>query len=278
MLIGRIREHVATHNWFAVAIDLVIATLAVFIGIQVSNWNDERVEKARAQDYRDRLVGELDFNARQYALQAAYYQQAKEYGLRALADLDGSKPMADRDFLIAAYQLTQTDTTKAKTGVYGEMAASGLTDRLGDNETQDLASDFYLTAEVVQRLLESIFPYRTLLREVMPYDVQIAIRETCGDRDVHYQGRLVGIRLVVPCPLRLDPATASAAARAVRATPDLRRQMTRYIASLDEKLDNLERAHQQAEAFRQRLLKPSLRPGSLTESTLFVIGTRIRAA
>ena len=54
--------------------------------------------------------------------------------------------------------------------------------------------------------------------------------------------------------------------------------MTRYVASLDEKLDNLERAHQQAEAFRQRLLKPSLRPGSLTESTLFVIGTRIRAA
>lgn len=259
MVIRRIRGHVAAQNWFAVAIDVMIVVLGVFLGTQVSNWNGERVEAARAHDYRARLVGELDFNARQYALQAAYYQQAKDYGLQALADLDGSKPMPDGDFLIAAYQLTQTDTTKAKTGVYDEMAASGLTDRLGDNETQDLASDFYLTAEVVQRVIETILPYRTLLREVMPYEVQIAIRTTCGDRNVRYAGRLVGIRLVVPCPLRFDPVTASVAARAVRATPDLHRQLTRYIASLDEKLDNLKLANEQAEAFRQRLLKASHR-------------------
>lgn len=220
--------------------------LGVLIAAQVSNWNGERIEAARAQDYRDRLVGELDFNARQYALQAAYYQQARDYGLQALADLDGSKPLPDRDFLIAAYQLTQTDTTKTKTGVYEEMAATGLTDRLGDNETQALASDFYLTVEVVQRLLESILPYRTLLREVMPYEIQIAIRKTCGDRDVYHEGRLVGIKLVVPCPQRFDPAATSAAARAVRSAPDVRRQMTRYIASLDEKLDNLGPAHEQA--------------------------------
>lgn len=262
MVIRRIREHVAAQNWFAVGIDLAIVVLGVLIATQVSNWNGERIEAARAQDYRNRLVDELDFNARQYALQAAYYEQAKKYGLQALADLDGSIPLPDREFLIAAYQLTQTDTTKAKTGVYAEMAASGLTDRLGDNETQGLASDFYLTAEVVQRLLESILPYRTSLREVMPYEVQITIRTICGDREVHFGGRIVGIKLVVPCPLRFDPAIASTAARTVRSTPDLRRQMTRYIASLDEKLDNLRLAHEQAEAFRKRLLKASPRPAT----------------
>ena len=255
MVVRRIREHVSTHNWFAVAVDVVIVVVGVFLGQQVSNWNDERLEAKKAEDYRARLVDELDFNARQYELQAVYYQDAKDYGLKVLADLAGSKPLSDRDFVIAAYQLTQTDTTQAKTGVFGEMASNGLTDRLGDTETQERASDFYLTAEVTQRVIESILPYRSLLREVMPYDIQIAIRRECGDRNVFYEKRLVGIQLVVPCPLSLDPGQASAAARRIRQTPDLERQVTRYVASLDEKLDNLKLARDQARRFRRRLLE-----------------------
>jgi hypothetical protein len=254
MVVRRFREHIADHNWFAVAVDVGIVVLGVFLGTQVSNWNEARLDSARAEDYRTRLAAELDFDARQYALQAAYYRQAKEYGLRALADLDGSKPLSDRDFLIAAYQLTQTDSTRAKTGVYEEMAARGLTTHLGDAETQDRASDFYLTVEVTQRVIETILPYRTLLREVMPYEIQIVIRKECGDRNVYYNGRLVGIRLVVPCPVKFDQAAASRAARIVRATPDIRQQMTRYVASIDEKQDNLTLAQAQAKAFRGRLL------------------------
>jgi hypothetical protein len=254
MVIRRFREHVADQNWFAVLIDVGIVVLGVFLGTQVSNWNADRLETRRAEELRLRLIEELDFNARQYALQNAYYRQAKAYGLQALADLNGTKPLPDQEFVIAAYQVTQTDTTKPKTGVFDEMTASWLTTRLGGPETQNMASDFYLTVDVTERVIEAIFPYRTLLREVMPYDVQIAIRTTCGDRNVFYQGRLVGIRLVVPCPLRLDPATTATAAGIVRSTPNIRREMTRYIASLDEKLDNLELAHRQAEGFRKRLI------------------------
>jgi len=254
MVIRRIREHVTAHDWFAVAVDVGIVVLGVFLGTQVSNWNANRLEASRADDLRARLIHELDFNARQYALQSAYYRQAKSYGLQALADLDGTKELPDQELVIAAYQLTQTDTTNPKTGVFDELTAAGLTDRLGDAETQDVASDFYLSAEVTQRVIETIVPYRTLLREVMPYEVQIAVRTTCGDRNVFYKGRLVGIRLVVPCPLRLHHEAAASAARIVRSTPNIHREMTRYIASLDEKLDNLELTHSQAEGFRKRLV------------------------
>ena len=253
MVVRRIREHVATHNWFAVGVDVVIVVLGVFLGTQVNNWNEARLEAARADEYRARLVQELDFDARQYGLQADYYRQAKAYGLQALGALDGSKPLSDRDFVIAAYQLTQVDTTKAKTGVFAEMAANGLVDHLGDDETQQLASDFYLSVEAAQRSLEDIFPYRTLLREVMPYSLQLRIRTDCGDRPVYHQGRLVGIRTVVPCPMQIAPGEASEIAAAVKAAPDLKLQMTRYVASLDEKLDTLDIAQQQAGQLRDRL-------------------------
>ena len=254
MVVRRIREHVATHNWFAVGIDVAIVVLGVFLGTQVNNWNEARLESDRAEQYRARLITELDFDARQYAVQAAYYRQAKEYGLQALAALKERQRLTDRDFVIAAYQLTQTDTTQAKTGVFDEMVANGLVDHLGGDEIQQMASDFYLSVEVAQRSNEATYPYRTLLREAMPYDIQARIRRDCGDRNVFYRGRIVGVRVVVPCPMTIAPAEAAEAAAAVRAMPDVHRQMTRYISSIDEKLDNLEFAQGQAADFRDRLI------------------------
>ncbi|GAA4710620.1 hypothetical protein H9L13_01910 [Sphingomonas lutea] len=252
MVIRRIREHAAAQNWFAVGIDLAIVVAGVFLGTQVNNWNEERIENDRGRDYLARLITELDFDARQYALQIAYYRQVRTYGLQALSALDGA-PVSDRDFVIAAYQLTQTDTTKAKTGVFDEMAANGLGEHLGDDETQQLASDFYLSVEVAQRTNETIYPYRTLLRETMPYAVQTRVRRECGDRNVFYQKRVVGIQLVVPCPMAMTVEEAADAAAAVKAAPEIRRQMVRYIASIDEKLDNLEFVGAQAVQFRDRL-------------------------
>ena len=45
MLLRRITEHLKAQNWFA--IDFVIVVLGVFVGIQVSNWNEARQEAAR---------------------------------------------------------------------------------------------------------------------------------------------------------------------------------------------------------------------------------------
>ena len=42
MRLRRITEHVKTQNWFAVGLDFVIVVGGVFIGIQVSNWNEAR--------------------------------------------------------------------------------------------------------------------------------------------------------------------------------------------------------------------------------------------
>ena len=46
MLLRRISEHVKTQNWTAVALDFVIVVAGVFMGIQVSNWNDARQTRA----------------------------------------------------------------------------------------------------------------------------------------------------------------------------------------------------------------------------------------
>lgn len=43
MLLRRVMEHVRTQNWTAVFLDFVIVIVGVCIGIQIANWNNERL-------------------------------------------------------------------------------------------------------------------------------------------------------------------------------------------------------------------------------------------
>lgn len=54
MLFRRITKHIKEQNWTAVTLDFVIVVIGVVIGIQVSNWNEERVA---SQERAEQLVG-----------------------------------------------------------------------------------------------------------------------------------------------------------------------------------------------------------------------------
>lgn len=58
MSLRRVAEHVKAQNWTAVALDFVIVVVGVFIGLQVSNWNAARGERALERVYLQRLHDE----------------------------------------------------------------------------------------------------------------------------------------------------------------------------------------------------------------------------
>lgn len=45
MLLRRVTQHIQNQNWFAVFIDFMIVVVGVFIGIQVANWNEARIDR-----------------------------------------------------------------------------------------------------------------------------------------------------------------------------------------------------------------------------------------
>ena len=55
MILRRITQHVKDQNWFAVGLDFFIVVVGVFIGLQVSNWNDTRAEQVDSALVLERL-------------------------------------------------------------------------------------------------------------------------------------------------------------------------------------------------------------------------------
>ncbi len=62
MIIKRIVRYLGAQDWNAIAIEFVIVAAGVLMGIQVSNWNDDRLEKARVDQQEASLRTELQGN------------------------------------------------------------------------------------------------------------------------------------------------------------------------------------------------------------------------
>ena len=246
-MIRRIREHVAQQNWFAVAVDLAIVVVGVFLGIQVSNWNQARIDRDKAVSYRQRLISELEFNGRQFRQQIAYYSSAKRHGLDALAGLHGRGGSSGDGFLVDAYQATQMDLSPPKHFLFDEMVSAGFVGLLGREALQEMASDYYLSLDAnVPQWLEAP-PYRDILRRSMPYAVQARIRDRCGDRLVYHGKQVIGTALPVHCALGLSATEVADAVAQVRAVPKLDADLTRYLSALDQKLGLLRGTAQQTD-------------------------------
>ena len=82
MVIRRIREHVTTHNWFAVVIDLAVVGIGVFLGIEAANWNQRRVDRAEAAQYRLLIIDNLRANEADIAARTSYYRQVRAHAVR----------------------------------------------------------------------------------------------------------------------------------------------------------------------------------------------------
>jgi hypothetical protein len=245
MLLRRVIEHVRKQQWTAIGIDFAIVVVGVFIGIQVSNWNQARVDRDKATSYRQRLVDELQFNADQYRQQTAYYRIVKRHGLAALASLEGGGGSDGEAFAVDAYQATQMDLSPPKRFVFEELVSAGLVGLLGGESLQKMASDYYLSLETNVSQMAEAPPYREILRRAMPYGVQARIRERCGDRPVYRGNQAIGFTLPDTCALGLSTRDASVAARRVRAVPEIAADLTRYVSALDQKLLILEETTKQ---------------------------------
>lgn len=253
MVVRRIREHAAQANWFAVAIDLLIVVIGVFLGMQASNWNEARVERQRGESYRARLIEDLRANESDLRERRHYYLQVQRHALATLEVLEQPTMPGGEKFLIDAFQATQIIPRTLTRFTYDEMIAAGGIDRLGDPGVRTKVKNFYAGMETGETTLRSTPPFREHLRRVMPYGAQQRVRSRC--REVLGTTATGEQRNVLPgsCALGLEPVAVANAVAQVRSSPGLTGDLTRHLIDLDLKLDLFGLYERRARALRQTL-------------------------
>jgi hypothetical protein len=256
MIVRRIREHAVHHNWFAAAIDFLIVVIGVYLGIQASNWNQTRETRAQAREYRAMLQSDLDANLENLAARRHYYGWVRSEALATLADLDRPSAALDQQFLIHAYQATQIQPWALKRNTYDEILSVGAMASLGDPLLRDRIANYYVTSDVTGVNIAVVPPYRDIVRRVMPYAVQQAIRARCNERLV--QNNRGSVDIILPndtCNLGLAPKTARRALIQVHDWPGLALDLNRQLVDLDQKLVSVDAIYRRATALKADLKK-----------------------
>ena len=181
MVIQRMREHITAHNWFAVAVDVAIVVVGVFLGLQANNWNAARIERSEAQAYRTQIIDNLRANEIDIGSRTAYYHQARRHAIAALEVLEAPGANMDEAFLVNAYQATQVWQRPLVQSGYGEMVDAGRGGSIGGPDTRANLAAFYAQMRQFDAAALSYTEYRDLLRRAMPYSIQHRIQDSCGD-------------------------------------------------------------------------------------------------
>jgi hypothetical protein len=219
MIFKRAVAKLRAQDWAAITIEVAIVIIGVFIGMQVSNWNQERLERRETQQLLARLKPELDYLLKNTASARAYYGVARAYADRALAGWQRDPRISDRDFVIAAYQASQIYETATNNAAWGNIFGA---DRLRKIEDPALRSNiaFLMYADMRPTDTRAVdTPYRQNVRRVIPVGIQDAIRARCGDQRPADNPQL--FYLPAGCHIVIPAKAAAEAAAALRARPEL---------------------------------------------------------
>lgn len=248
MVIRAIRGHVATHNWFAVAVDVLIVVAGVFLGTQANNWNANRIAANDAHTNRDRLIEDVTANRIDFAGRTTYYARVRTHALAALDAMRMPPSALGEPFLIDVYQASQINARALRRSTYEELVSEGALSTLGNPALRDLAEAYYQGLAVLDDTNNHLPPYRDRIRRELPYEIVSAIRDRCGDRVRDDHGAVI-FTLPADCHLGLAPATVSQGVTQLRSVPELDRDLSRYIVDIDVRTGNFGSSDRRAVKF-----------------------------
>lgn len=222
MILRRIIAHFRKQEWTAIGIDFVIVVVGVFVGIQVSNWNADLADKRRGVAYVERLSRDMEADLTARRGEVKYYAAVLESVLRANALL--ADPRSNPEALVvSAYRASEITYSPPARATWDEIVSSGDIGLLPHGAVDSGMTNYYGldTAKFVYDILQRS-DYRRRVRQIIPLEVQMAMRAGCSDIRNDAQ-QIVGF--MEECDLAVDDAQLVRTANALRADPLLRAEL-----------------------------------------------------
>ncbi|MFT5609735.1 MAG: hypothetical protein ACI9LU_000227 [Polaribacter sp.] len=221
MILRRVIKHFRHQEWTAIAIDFVIVVVGVFVGIQVSNWNQAQSDRSLGEKLTERLRADLVVEAWNYAMLIEYLADVQSNTDKALAGFTGRNKISDEQLLIAAYRATQYNAGIRQSTTYDELISTGKIAFITDKTLVNTAILIYAPGIFDQLLNEGVdSAYRETFRKTLPVEIQDSISQLCGDRFVQIGDfNRIKNQLNYPCTTDLSPQQFELAVNKLRGNP-----------------------------------------------------------
>lgn len=230
MVASRLMARLREHDWMAAAVELVIVVVGILIALQVSNWNQERVDRHRAQGYYRRIHADLSADLKNIDATLAFWRAVSDYGATAIADGEGGQPNDAPGWktLLAWYQASQTMPFVPSDAAFSEMRSASDLGLIADESLRKRLDDYYSQSGVGgQSIIHQQDPaYRLQIRGLTPWHVQQYIWSHCFSESSYITQQFVDCKTPVG-----EPEVATIL-DSYRHAPDLLNQLRAWMSTL----------------------------------------------
>ena len=226
VLLRRLREQ----DWLAAAIEFVIVVFGILLALQVSNWNQDRVDRERGARFVVRLCAELASDRAEMSEAIAFWRQVGAFGESAMAHSeDGTLVDNDRwKTVLAYYQASQLYPFELEDTTFLEMRDTGSLALIADESLRKRIADYYRMggAGLRANILFHRPEYRQEIRGLTPWRVQEHIWSNC-----FRQGEGAS-QVLLDCKSPLSDADAAKLLDAYRASPTLLPRLREWMSTM----------------------------------------------
>lgn len=224
MLLRRVIEHVGTQNWTAVALDFVIVVVGVFIGIQVSNWNESLAFQEREKVLLRALHGEVAQNLADARSKGDAFLVGAQSARRVLNVIDQAEAPCTDDcwsIVVDLMHASQWQQLMSSWSTYEELRREGLP---SDRRIIELVEKYRTYSHQVALVLSIQPRYRMLVRGLIPIDAQDAYWDQCYSLEDAVELYLY------PCSPPNDVAIDAAKIQGILADPEIARSLREWTS------------------------------------------------
>jgi len=227
-----ISRRLRDHDWVAACIDLLIVVVGILIALQVSNWNQRRVDSGRAHAYLGRILADLETDLRVNGNRERFMTQVGRYGQQALAHADHGVLVEGSAWktVLAYFQAGQFYAYSREGNAFDEMRDAGDLGLIHDSQLRSQLAFYYESDanRMADIMLMNLVPqYREDIRSVTPMPVQDYIWAHCfrilpgSARD----------QRLIECPAPIGDTEARDILARFAQVPELSRELRFWLSS-----------------------------------------------
>lgn len=145
MIFRRLASAFRRHDWSAIAIEILIVVIGIFLGLQATSWNEARQFRKQESVYLGKIQDDLTQMRAELVERAAWFETSAQQmtsALRALEACDLSDG-AQADLRVALERYQVSPPIDYLDATYGEMVASGAHARLRSQELKQQISQTF---------------------------------------------------------------------------------------------------------------------------------------
>ncbi len=160
--------------------EFFLVVLGVLAALMVDTWIEQRNDDNLRQEYLARLADDLEADRQSLEYRILFFTSVHSFGLQTLERLRSDGPV-DQVAILAAYYASENYTFFPIRNTYEDLQSTGNIRLLDDIELRLALASYHSKASLEGTTLEE--SYRQLVRGVIPWRIQAAIREHCPTSD-----------------------------------------------------------------------------------------------